>query len=273
MSEGRASVEQRVLAIVAGLVVELGGPSAGRAPSLDDTLDRDLGIGSLERVELLLRIEKSFGVRLPDAVMEEASNPRDLAKAVLVGGPRGVEAEPEAVRLPGPGVPAPASAGTLVDVLAWQAEARPDRVHVLLRQEDGSERPITYGNLWRGARAAAAGLRGLGVDPGAAVALMLRTEPAFFEAFFGALMAGLVPVPIYPPVRRDRIEEYARRQATILANAQARVLVTFAEGLPVGHLLRSLVPSIGAVTTVPALEAAAPELSLPHALTEEPALI
>jgi fatty-acyl-CoA synthase len=273
VSEGRASVERRVLAIVAGLVVELGGPSAGRAPGLDDTLDRDLGIGSLERVELLLRIEKAFGVRLPDAVMEEASNPRDLAKAVLVGGPRGVEAEPEAVGLPGPGVPAPASASTLVDVLAWQAEARPDRVHVLLRQEDGGERPITYGDLWRGAQAAAAGFRRLGVAPGAAVALMLRTEPAFFEAFFGALMAGLVPVPIYPPFRRDRIEEYARRQVTILANAQARVLVTFADGLPVGHLLRSLVPSIAAVTTVPALGAASPEMSLPHALAEEPALI
>ena len=272
MIQARASVERRVLGIVAGLVGELGGPPAARAPGLDDVLDRDLGLGSLERVELLLRIEKACGVRLPDSVMAEASTTRDLARAVWEGAPRGIEIEPEISRLPGPGVPAPVSAGTLVDVLAWQAEAHPERAHILLRQEDGGERPITYGDLWRGAQAAAGGFRRLGVDPGATVALMLRTEPAFFEAFFGALLAGLVPVPIYPPFRRDHIEEYARRQTGILANAQARALVTFEEGLPVGRLLRSLVPSIRAVTTLPAL-AAAQRLPLPHASPEDPALI
>jgi 1-acyl-sn-glycerol-3-phosphate acyltransferase len=268
----RASVERRILGMVADLVGELGGPQAARAPNPDDLLDRDLGIGSLERVELLLRIEKAFGVRLPDAVMAEASTSRDLARAVEKGGPRGVEAPYEPARLPGAGVPAPASASTLPDVLAWHAEAHAERAHILLRQEDGGERAITYGDVWRGAQAVAAGLRRLGTEPGAAVALMLRTEPAFFDAFFGALLAGLVPVPVYPPFRRDRIEEYARRQAGILANAQARGLVTFSEALPVGRLLRSLVPSLRTVTTVPAL-AAAQQLSLPHARADELALI
>ena len=157
--QSRASVERRILGIVADLVGELGGPAASRAPSPDDVLDRDLGIGSLERVELLLRIEKAFGVRLPDAVMEEASTPRDLAKAVQESGLGGVEAAYEPARLPGAGVPAPASADTLLDVLAWHAEAHPDRAHILLRQEDGGERAITYGDVWRGAQAVAAGLR------------------------------------------------------------------------------------------------------------------
>ena len=48
----------------------------------------------------------------------------------------------------------------------------------------------------------AAGLRERGVAPGDRVALMLRTEAAFFDAFFGVLLAGGVPVPIYPPFRR-----------------------------------------------------------------------
>jgi acyl carrier protein len=47
-------VEREVLGIVGGLVAELGG--ARTAPTLHDSLDRDLGISSLERVELLLRI-------------------------------------------------------------------------------------------------------------------------------------------------------------------------------------------------------------------------
>ena len=66
---------------------------------------------------------------------------------------------------------------------------------------------------------------------------------AFFPAFLGTLIAGAVPVPIYPPFRPDQIEEYARRQRAILRNAGARVLVTFAEALRVAKLLRGAVPA------------------------------
>ena len=79
---------------------------------------------------------------------------------------------------------------------------------------------------------------------------MLRTEEAFFDAFFGVLLAGGVPVPIYPPFRRDRIEEYAQRQVGILDNAEARALITFPEAERVAGLLRSRVPSLRHVTTV-----------------------
>ena len=49
-------VEQQVLAIGARLVSELSGGSSSQ-PTIGDSLDRDLGISSLERVELLLRLE------------------------------------------------------------------------------------------------------------------------------------------------------------------------------------------------------------------------
>jgi hypothetical protein len=45
-------------------------------------------------------------------------------------------------------------------------------------------------------------------------------------------------VPIYPPVRLDRIEEYARRHVGILRNAEARELVTFSEAA--GVILKKL---------------------------------
>ena len=66
---------------------------------------------------------------------------------------------------------------------------------------------------------------------------MLRSEEAFFDSFFGVLLAGRVPVPIYPPFRRDRIEEYAQRQVGILDNAQVSGLITFPEALRVAALL------------------------------------
>jgi 1-acyl-sn-glycerol-3-phosphate acyltransferase len=57
-------------------------------------------------------------------------------------------------------------------------------------------------------------------------------------------------VPLYPPVRADRIEEFARRQAGILRNAGARVLVTFAEAERVGQLLRASAPALREVVSV-----------------------
>jgi len=55
---------------------------------------------------------------------------------------------------------------------------------------------------------------------------VLRTEPAFLDAFFGALHAGAVPVPLYPPVRLGRMDEYVEATARMLRVSGARVLVT-----------------------------------------------
>ena len=240
----RAAVEGEVLAVVSALVDELGGRPGARPVALDEAIDRDLGLGSLERVELLLRLEQRLGVRLADSVMADAVSPRDLATAVLEAGP----AVPETVPTVGPrlaaGRVAPETAVSLQDVLAWHAERDPNRVHVLLREEDGRERPITYGALWNSARAVAAGLRDRRLGGGERVAIMLRTEEAFFQTFFGVLLAGAIPVPIYPPHRRDLIEDYARRQVGILRNAEPRALITFALAQPVANILRSRVPSL-----------------------------
>ena len=63
---------------------------------------------------------------------------------------------------------------------------------------------------------------------------MLPTGRDFFMAFMGTLMAGGVAVPIYPPVRPAGLEEHLRRQAAILGNALAALLVTVPEAHLVG---------------------------------------
>jgi len=45
----------------------------------------------------------------------------------------------------------------------------------------------------------------------------------------GTLLSGGIPVPIYPPIRADQVEEYVKRQSGILRNAEVRILVTFRE--------------------------------------------
>jgi 1-acyl-sn-glycerol-3-phosphate acyltransferase len=247
------TVARDVLGIVSGLVDELGGRSGDRPVGLDDALDRDLGIGSLERVELLVRLEQRYGVRLPDAVMAEAVTPRDLVTAIQGAEPPGVEAVLPPRSPVGEARPAPAGARSLVEALDWHAQASPERVHIFLRDEDGKEQPITYGSLWQRAQGVAASLRERSIGRGDTVAIMLRTEETFFHAFFGALLAGAVPVPIYPPFRRDLIEDYARRQVGILRNAAARTIITFPEAMRVATLLRSRVPSLSHVVAAPDL--------------------
>ena len=55
---------------------------AGRSGSTTSSIATSES-ASLERVELLLRMEKELGVRLSDHVMEEAASPRDLVAAVI----------------------------------------------------------------------------------------------------------------------------------------------------------------------------------------------
>jgi 1-acyl-sn-glycerol-3-phosphate acyltransferase len=102
---------------------------------------------------------------------------------------------------------------------------------------------------------------------------MLRTEAAFFEAFFGVLLAGGIPVPIYPPFRPDQIEEYARRQTGILRNAEARLLVTFPAALRVAGLLRPRVASLREVLTADALAIDKPPSPSARLAASDPALI
>jgi len=53
-----------------------------------------------------------------------------------------------------------------------------------------------------------------------------------------------VPVPIYPPFRADRIEEYAGRQSAILNNAEVCLLLTFRRAEIVAKLLKPRVRSL-----------------------------
>jgi fatty-acyl-CoA synthase len=265
-------VDDRVLDIVAGLVRELTG-GAARRPNLDDSLDRDLGISSLERVELLLRLDHAFGVRLPDSVMAEAVTPRDLVTALLHAAPPAGEEVPTVRQGTTPTTSIPAEARSLVEALRWHAEHTPERIHLHLRNEDGTETPITYGELVVASSAVAGGLRALGVSRGDRVALMLRTERAFFEVFSGALMIGAVPVPLYPPIRAEDLLAYTHRQQAILRNAEARVLVTFGEAERLAALMRGQVPSLDAVTTMGRLFKPGTEPIVEAPSPDEPALI
>ena len=99
------------------------------------------------------------------------------------------------------------------------------------------------------AQAAAAHLVAMGVGPEERVALMLPTSEAYFASFFGALFAGAVPVPIYPPFRQDALEAHVVRQGRILENAGASVLIATGDVATAAAGLRARVTSLRQVVT------------------------
>lgn len=93
---------------------------------------------------------------------------------------------------------------------------------------DAAEREVDvpWSEVHRRGRRTAAGLARLGVREGDRVALLLPTSPGFMDGFFGALLVGAVPVPLYPPVRLGRLEEYHRATARMLQVTGAAVVLT-----------------------------------------------
>ncbi len=87
------------------------------------------------------------------------------------------------------------------------------------------ERWLSWSEIRARARAVGGSLTALGVERGDRVALIYPTGPEFFDAFFGTLLAGGVPTPLYPPVRLGRLEEYSRRTAAMLRAAGARLVL------------------------------------------------
>jgi len=266
-----AFVQGRVLDIVRELAAEVGGDRARRAVAPDASLERQVGLGSLERVELLVRLEAAFDRALDDAHLR-LDTPAELAQALLESGPETPAARDRAPTV-GAAVALGPSVATIPESLWRRAHAEPDRPQVFLREDDGAEQTVTYGRLWKDAAAVAGGLRERGLVRGDRVALMLPTGMDFLRSFQGILIGGGIPVPIYPPVRLDRLEEYAQRQSAILADAGARMLITVPRAVPIAALLRRSVPSLSLVATADELAGLGATWGEPRGAASDPAFI
>ncbi|MEL7059769.1 MAG: fatty acyl-AMP ligase [Acidobacteriota bacterium] len=118
----------------------------------------------------------------------------------------------------------PTTAETLVELLEQAREVEHNGLYLIDRRE--RERLLSWGELADSSRRVGASLRALGIQPGERVALIYPTSEAFFRAFFGILYAGAVPVPLYPPVRLGRLDEYHRRTSAMLQAASVGLILT-----------------------------------------------
>jgi long-chain acyl-CoA synthetase len=105
-------------------------------------------------------------------------------------------------------------------------------------------RQLAHADLDQRLRRVASGLRGLGVEAGDCIAILMRNDIAFLEASFAAQTLGAYAVPINWHFKADEIDY-------ILADSGAKVLFAHADLLaPVAHRLRPGVRQI-AVDTPP----------------------
>jgi len=244
--------------------------------TLDSVLDKELGFDSLSRVELSLRLERAFGVGIPEQALANAETLRELWQALLSAGVTH-QGQPSATvrasaRLNGL-AETPHAVQTLLEMLDWHVQHHPQRPHVHLYGEAEEPELILYSALAEGARTIAAGLQTMGVLPGQTVAIMLPTSRDYLFSFFGILLAGAVPVPIYPPLRPSQLEDHLRRHAGILANAESVLLITMEKAQGVARLLKSQVDVLREVATPAELAAQGTVFTRPAVRSEDIAFL
>jgi amino acid adenylation domain-containing protein len=113
---------------------------------------------------------------------------------------------------------------TLLDLLLGAAEQAPEQVIVHVRG-DGDERVQTYRELRDESLRVAGGYVAAGIEPGGPVIVLADRSDDFLPMFWGALAAGLVPVPLASDATRVRpVWDLLGRAPVVVDEAAVRVL-------------------------------------------------
>jgi len=113
---------------------------------------------------------------------------------------------------------------TLVDLLRRAAASDTSGIRVLDRKGEQAAW-LSWAGVWHRALRVAGGLAARGVARGDRVALVFPAGPPFIESFFGTVAAGAVPVPLYPPVRLGRLDEYHESAARMIGSVEAKLVL------------------------------------------------
>ena len=118
---------------------------------------------------------------------------------------------------------------SLIDMLRQRALDQENcRAYTFLADGETETAALTYAQLDRRARVIAATLAERGMSPGDRAILLYPPGLDFVTAFFGALYAGVIAVPCYPPHRLQLARSLPRLTA-IMGNAEPSVVLCTAE--------------------------------------------
>ena len=117
---------------------------------------------------------------------------------------------------------------------------------------DTSEASFSFTAIERASARYGGALQALGLRKGDRVALILPTNEDFILCFFGAIRAGIIPVPIYPPLGIGQLQGYLDNTRHIVEKCGAKALVTDAK---IKRLLGTVQASCPELEQVVAVEA------------------
>ncbi len=202
------------LEAVAKHIIDLVKNDLGSLDVKADSSLQDQGLDSLKIMSLVFKIEDHYDIFLDEADAD------DLRYRRRFGG-CGRPADRAATMRGAPAI-RPEHA-TLTEMLAGAAQTEFSLFFVDRKERDHE---VPMARVRERALSIAADLVARGVRKGDRVALVLPTCPEFVECLFGVLYAGAIPVPLYPPVRLGRLEEYHSKTAAMLRAVDAALVVT-----------------------------------------------
>lgn len=149
---------------------------------------------------------------------------------------------------------------TLAHALTGVAERYPDKGFIFL-DTAGKESPYKWPDVDRATNARAAQFQSLGLGKGDRVGLIVIEPEDFVLNFFAAIRAGIVPVPLYPPLSMGELDAYMDRLAGILTTAEASLLVTSKSLENVLWGVVDKVPTLRKLVTLESLKGATGEMT------------
>ncbi len=124
---------------------------------------------------------------------------------------------------------------------------------------DGSSHKVTFPELRRRAEDHGKLLLERGLSKGDRAGLIVPDPEDFVVAFLGAISAGVVPVPLYPPLGFGKLDAYVDSTERILTKAGARLLVTSKKVQPVLWSLVDRVATLEELACTEELNSATPD--------------
>lgn len=129
-----------------------------------------------------------------------------------------------------------------------------------VHEDSGAEPFFSHAGIERASARFGGALQSLGLSKGDRVALILPDNADFVFAFLGALRAGVIPVPIYPPTGLGKLAGYLDNTLHIVEKSGAKVLVTTSEIRRLLGTVQSRAPELQKVCDVETLKGLREEL-------------
>ncbi len=111
-------------------------------------------------------------------------------------------------------------------LLDTAAKGDPKRGFTFLSSDGKSATSVSYAELAKKAGQIAAALRRAGCARGDRIALLIIENEDFVSLFFGAMHAGMVPVPVAPPMNVGKLNTFLDQLKHIIEQSGCTLLVT-----------------------------------------------